>query len=108
MAEESTFIFTQKSKSDLGWNYIAVIETGRYKEPLPTVGAPDFWQQVDNCQSQIMDGPQHFMRWGVPDGTRDSITGNLVHDDLLISSALCAVQDEQDWTVTAAPLIVKR
>ena len=28
------FIFTQKSKSDLGWAFLAIIETGRYKEYL--------------------------------------------------------------------------
>jgi hypothetical protein len=27
------FVFTSKSKSDLGWRFLGVIETGRYKEP---------------------------------------------------------------------------
>ena len=30
------------------------------------------------------------MKWGVPDGTRDISTGELVHDDLLVSAVtLC-------------------
>ena len=38
-----------------------------------------------------------MMKWGVPDGTRDPETGELVHDDLLISVALCAALDAQEW-----------
>ena len=29
------------------------------------------------------------MRWGVPDGTRDDTTGELLHDYLLVSAAMC-------------------
>lgn len=56
-----------------------------------------FWQQVESCQSQILDGPGKVMRWGVPDGFRDPLTGELVHDDLLISASLVAVLDSQSW-----------
>ncbi len=146
------FVFTQKSKSDLGWSFLAVIETARYKEydiprgfPPPPMEAdlnPDhvgaglrpapvgadlyldhvgathvspgmgwqsggqaelfalqqiFWQQVESCQSQILEGPGKVMRWGVPDGFRDPLTGELVHDDLLISASLVAVLDSFSW-----------
>ena len=37
------------------------------------------------------------MKWGVPDGTRDSASGDLIHDDLVISVALCSVLDECEW-----------
>jgi len=37
------------------------------------------------------------MRWGVPDGTRDSATGEQVHDDDLITAALCHELDKLDW-----------
>jgi hypothetical protein len=47
------------------------------------------------------------MRWGVPEGTRDEI-GNLIHDDELISSALCSVLDEQEWSISGEPVIVER
>jgi hypothetical protein len=104
------FVFTQKSKSELGWRFLAVIETGRYKDyrDLPPAvsgqGSSElvtlqqvFWNQVDNCQSMVLDGPGKIMRWGVPDGTRDPVTGQLVHDDLLISASLCALLDQQSW-----------
>ena len=47
------------------------------------------------------------MRWGVPDGTRDASTGDLVHDDLLISSAMCAVLDQEDWSVSAPTFVIQ-
>ncbi len=37
------------------------------------------------------------MSWGVPDGARDAESGELVHDDLVISAALSAVLEDQDW-----------
>jgi hypothetical protein len=43
----------------------------------------------------------------VPDGTRDPSDGNLVHDDLLISAAMVATLDSQDWTVSGPTLIIK-
>ena len=42
-------IFTSKSKSDLGWNFISVIETGRDIDPLsdlPKSGSPGFHTRV--------------------------------------------------------------
>jgi hypothetical protein len=35
-------------------------------------------------------GTEQRLRWGVPDG-------NPMHDDLILSAALCAVLDEQSW-----------
>jgi len=46
------------------------------------------------------------VRWGVPDGTRDPMDGNLVHDDLLISAAMVAALDAQDWTASGPTLII--
>ncbi len=64
-----------------------------------------FWKQVENCQSRVLDGPGKMMRWGVPDGTRDVETGNLVHDDLLISAAMCWVLDDETWGVAESVVI---
>jgi hypothetical protein len=134
------FTFTQKSKSELGWNFLSVVETGRYKEaridhyashgmaqhngqsanPAGSrwqAGAPsygptysklqcDFWEQAGYCQSVVLDGPGKMMRWGVPDGTRSVDTGDLVHDDLVLSAALCAVLDEQEWFITAPAIVI--
>ncbi len=92
------FIFTQKSKSDLGWSFLAAIETGRYKEYAPADELQrKFWKQAEFCQSRVLDGPGKTIRWGVPDGFRDPDTGELVHDDLLISAAMVSVLDGQQW-----------
>jgi hypothetical protein len=99
------YLFTQKSKSDLGWKFLAVVETGRFQEFL-TPADNTFWTELRYCQSEVLEGPGHTMRWGVPDGTRDDLSGNLVHDDTVLSAALCAVLDEQEWAVTAAPVVV--
>jgi len=101
------FIFTPKSKSDLGWNYLAVIETGRYKEYLDTACSAQqaFWNQVDSCQHTVLDGPGKMLRWGVPDGTRDPATGELVHDDLLISASLCSVLDEKEFGLARSDVV---
>ncbi len=37
------------------------------------------------------------IRWGVPDGTRDPLTKEQVHDDLLLSAAMCALLDKEKW-----------
>jgi hypothetical protein len=42
----------------------------------------------------------------VPDGTRDPASGELVHDDLLISASLCAVLDEATWQTHLPGLII--
>ena len=101
------FVFSPKSKSDLGWNFLAVIETGRYKEYLNTA-CPlqrEFWIQVDSCQHLVLEGPGKMLRWGVPDGTRDPATGLLVHDDLLISAAMCSLLDEKEWGLARSDIV---
>ena len=48
------------------------------------------------------------MRWGVPDGTREAATGDLVHDDLVLSAALVAVLDGEEWSISGETLVVSR
>jgi hypothetical protein len=36
------------------------------------------------------------------------LSGELLHDDLLISAALCAVLDEQDWPAPGLGTLVVR
>ena len=115
------FVFTQSSKSKLGWDFLSIIETGRFLDHRavrgslqgsgqpaadgcswaatgPTATAQEvFWMQLEQTQYKIMPGPGKTMRWSVPDGTRDPTNGELVHDDLVISAALCAVLDAQTW-----------
>ncbi len=98
------FQFTQQSKSRLGWGFLAVVETGRYKDYAPPDG--EYWRQLRHTQHQVQEGPGKILTWSVPDGTRDDLTGAMVHDDLVISAALCAVLDDQEWTVGGAPVVV--
>src|SRR3989304_6366395 len=89
------FTFSQKSKSDLAWSFISVIETGRYKEYKPI--DITLLQQLTHCQLEVLPGPGRMARWGVPNGTRDPASGELVHDDYILSAALCSLLDEQQW-----------
>jgi len=113
------FYFTGASKSQLGWDFLSVCDTGRFKDHASATGhqpSADFWQQLEHCQYEILPGPNKTMRWGVPDGTRDPASGELMHDDLILSAALCAVLDEQDFAAyspaqvqpEAAPLEKRR
>ncbi len=102
------FVFTSVSKSALGWNFIALIETGRYKEYVSNGDDQlhsEFWTQVENCQYHILDGPGQMMRWGVPDGTRDQRTGELLHDDLVISAALVSELDAQPFGLAISKVL---
>ncbi len=98
------FVFTSPSKSKLGWDFISIIETGRFKEYAP---ADDlFIEQLSFTLLEVQPGPAHLIKWGVPDGTRNPATGELVHDDLVLSAALVAILDEQEWGLAGPALIV--
>jgi len=110
------FTFTSASKSELGWKFISIIETGRFKDHRTPIDSFDphslyltnqelFWQEVMYCQNEILPGPGRLMRWGVPDNIRDSATGELVHDDLIVSAALCSVLDEQTWGLAISEVV---
>lgn len=103
------FVFSQSSKSALGWDFLGIIETGRYREYSP----PDrlqvrFWQQVAHCEFSVQDGPGRLARWGVPDGLREPQSGELVHDDLLLSAALVGVLDRQEWSLPGETVVIRR
>ena len=91
------FEFSQVSKSDLGWDFITTIESGRYKEFSPM--DEEMNRQLEHCQYSILDGPGKLMRWGVPDGRRDVSSGELVHDDYVVSAALISALDHESWGV---------
>ena len=99
------FEFNIRTKSDLLWDFLGIIDSGRYKDYQPN--DPAFWQQVAFCEFEILEGPQKRVRWGVPDGSRDPATGELVHDDLLISAAMCAVLDDKEWFISLPPFIIE-
>ena len=97
--------FTPSLKSGLGYGLLGIIESGRYREYHPF--DETFRLQLNKCRSEIVPGPARLMRWGVPDGTRDEATGQLVHDDDLVSAALCFVLDGLDWSVSSPTTILQ-
>ncbi len=85
------FVFTSASKSQLGWDFVGLVESGRYKEYAEDGEADTglFRRQVEECEAQVSEGPGKPLRWGV--------ASRLLHDDLVVSAALCAVLDRVDW-----------
>ena len=65
-----------------------------------------FYKQLAAVTYEVSVGPERFIRWRVPEGTRDP-QGELVHDDLVLSAAMVAVLDEQAWHVGYEPLVIQ-
>lgn len=95
------FVFTTQSKARLGSDFLGLIETGRFAYYVnDDAVAQSFWLQATKCQYTIPNGEgaiDRTMKWGVPDGTSVDgydTSGNpariAVHDDQLLSAALCA------------------
>jgi len=126
------FDFNTRTKSDLCWDFLGIIDSNRFKDHAPLYLGVDtvsmqtstglnlsplaaklaasqiiFWQQVEFCEFEILPGPKKTVRWGVPDGTRNPANGELVHDDLLISAALVAVLDQQDWSASGPTFVIQ-
>ncbi|HTG49492.1 MAG TPA: hypothetical protein VL915_03315, partial [Gemmatimonadales bacterium] len=90
------FVFSEKSKSQLGWDFVGLIETGRYKEyvdPAP-VGSSQrmvteaFWAELKGVEFAVAVGPGRAMRWGA---------SGRGHDDLVMSAALVARLEGVRW-----------
>ena len=93
------FVFTAASKSDLGWGFLGLCGSGRFLDHRDD-GSPEqaqFWREVEAAGYEVLDGPHRRMRWGVADPA--------VHDDLLISAALCAALDDGDAVPGGSHLI---
>jgi hypothetical protein len=85
------FLFNRKTKSDLGWAFVGLIDGGRIKEYADD-GADIsriYRHQLAACTYEVLPGPGKLLRWSVP--------ASRGHDDLLISAALTARFDEIDW-----------
>ncbi|MDQ2684106.1 MAG: hypothetical protein M3Y37_11330 [Chloroflexota bacterium] len=90
------FVFSQKSKSELGWNFIGLIDTGRYREYRDEAapGSPEgqctaqFWAECKAIEYHTEPGPNRMMSWGA---------SGRGHDDLVMSAALVAQLDGHDW-----------
>jgi hypothetical protein len=93
--------FSQQVKSEIGWRYLAIIETGRARDCCPSddLQGKSVHAQYDACQSEILSGPGKILRWGVPEGKRGP-DGELIHDDYLLADALVAELDKLEWYVS--------
>jgi hypothetical protein len=97
------FKFTQQSKSEMGYQFLAMIDTGRFKDHCHTETVRE---QYEKCTSEVLIGPAKTMKWGVKDGTRDS-NGNLVHDDYITTDALTTQLDIMDWYAQSETRIIE-
>lgn len=100
------FDFTPHSKSQLGWDFLAICDTGRWKDYQPPAAEREsetFWRELEFCQYEVVPGPSRLLRWSVPEGTRDPATTELVHDDTVLSAALAGVLDQQPWFADTGP-----
>jgi hypothetical protein len=90
------FHFSAKSKSQMGWDLIGLIDTGRYKEYRDDAapGTPEqriteqFWAECKGIQYETLEGPNRMMTWGAVGSG---------HDDLVLSAALVTRLDGLDW-----------
>jgi hypothetical protein len=103
-------IFSAKVKSALGWDFLGVVETGRYQDYADDQ-KPDtcqFWHEVKSCQYEVSDQPGKAMKWG--NWETPAYDGLIAHghDDLIISAALTAVLDKQEWPGTGESAVVEQ
>jgi hypothetical protein len=87
--------FTSQEKSEIGWRFLAIVESGRFLDPAPN---DEVRLQYSHCISEILPGPQKTLRWGVPDGARGP-DGELIHDDYILADALTSVLDCMEWNI---------
>ncbi len=106
----TSFVFTSASKSELGWKFLSICDSGRFKAYVPEADeqhiADTFWKQVQACRYDVIPGPAKTMRWGVPDGSRDPSDGEYLHDDLLVSAALAAALEENEFSGGGASFFI--
>lgn len=85
------FVFSASSKSQLGWNFLGLVDSGRFKDHRES--SPEqqqFLAEARACKYSVSAGLERRLMWSVPAGSRDS-NGHVLHDDWLMSAALCAV-----------------
>jgi hypothetical protein len=87
--------FTAQEKSEIGWRFLSIIETGRFTDPAPS---DEVRIQYSKCICEILPGPGKTLRWGVPDGTRGP-DGGLVHDDYILADSLTSILDRLEWHI---------
>jgi hypothetical protein len=109
------FTFSNASKSELGWRFLDVVDSCRWQEPVfEDLPGDDqlryqnqFFAQLAACQFEVKNDAKQTMHWGVPDGSRDPVSGELLHDDWVLSAALCAVLEKREWGLPANPILIQ-
>lgn len=129
--------FTLALKSEIGYRFLAVVNTGRFRDCSAQMGtsarqgtsaregtsarqgtsaregvqAEVLSQRVEAqyraCQSEVLPGPAKTLRWGVPEAARDS-DGRLIHDDHLVADSLVVFLDDLDWRLSSPSTIIHR
>ncbi len=100
------FKFSLQSKSELGWSFLSIIETGRLKDWRELdVERQLFLEQAKATQMEVLAGPGRLMRFFVPDGVRSLLNGEPIHDDLVMSLAMVAILDQQVWGIAESGII---
>ena len=98
------------------WGVLGVVGAGscrdcgvpRGQEHCPQAELQEwFRRQGASAQMIVREGPERRTRWNVPDSGRHPQTGAPLHDDLLISAALCWRLDDLPWTSGAPALAVR-
>ncbi len=79
--------FTRQEKSEIGWRFLSIIETGRFRDCCPT---DEVRAQYAACRSEILPGPAHTLRGGAPEGSP-------IHDDIVLADSLVASLDQLKW-----------
>jgi hypothetical protein len=90
-----------KRKSDLGWDFLTVVETCRFLM-FKDDGSKEwrtFWRQVDACDYEVSEGEEKRMKWGV-----DSPT---LHDDYVVAAALVAELDGVTWAIPGKSAVIE-
>ena len=109
MADVMGMKFSSKTKSDMGYRFLAAVDSGRFKDLAGEHDADGLAAQMqgemEHCAYEIKIGPAKTMAWGVPDGIRDE-SGNLVHDDLLIGAAMLTELDGEAWPLVSETSVV--
>ena len=95
--------FSQQEKSEIGWRFLSIIETGRFRDHVHT---DEVRLQYSRCICEVLPGPLTALRWGVPDGTRGP-DGELIHDDFILADALTAKLDQLEWHISFKPFIIR-
>ena len=98
------FKFNSTTKSSLGYDFLGLIDGNRYKEYAPF--DEHLLEQLQKCTYSVGVGPSKPMKWGVPDGTTNTHK-DPVHDDDVITGALCTVLDGAKWAVPTPTVTIK-